>query len=233
MPDGDYFAILDDGAYHAASSRGADGGRVITCAVEGCGEKFTAKLMRQHAAYHILHDAGLPEMPCGLCAVHPQGQFNCDATYNCAAWLQKGSQSKSLIPKHACKVSGEVSYSHASAMKSTKTSPSTNHLIMCPQCPQKPVPSYYWKYKCMEAHWNKRHSTMTMPDELKEALKITTAEREGVKNFAMAKTRARAFKQRRVDKKAADSSAAARRRLEVAAEKWAATQEAAGTTDAL
>ena len=118
-------------------------------------------------------------------------------------------------------------------MKPTKTSPSTNHLIMCPQCPQKPSPSYYWKYKCMEAHWNKRHSTMTMPDELKEALKITTAERDGVKKLAMAKTRGRSFKQRRVDKKAADSNAAVQQRLEAAAENWAATREAAGTTDAL
>ena len=138
-----------------------------------------------------------------------------------------------LVGPHACKVVSEVSYSHASAIKSTMTSPSTNHLIMCPQCPQKPVPSYFWKYKCMEAHWKLRHSTMTMPDELKEALKITTAEREGVKNFAKAKTRGRSFKQRRVDKKAADSNAAVQRRLEAAAETWAATQEAAGTTDAL
>ncbi|KAJ1448909.1 hypothetical protein M885DRAFT_573568 [Pelagophyceae sp. CCMP2097] len=71
----------------------------------------------------------------------------------CSAWLQK--KGKSMKPRHACRILGDLGYSHASAMKFSPGAPSTNHLIACPECPVKPM----------------------------EALKISEAERAELKKF--------------------------------------------------
>lgn len=52
---------------------------------------------------------------------------------------------------------------------------------------------FYWKYRCMQAHWSRHHPSIAMPKELAEALKITDTERAQVKlRFAKAVGQGRA-----------------------------------------
>ena len=200
--------------------------RLVTCGFDGCGEKFQAAQMRQHAAYHLLHDpAATNEMPCGLCGVKTQGQYGSESV-GCSAWLEKVR--KTMKPRGVCKVVGQVDYSHACAQKFSKGQPSTNHLIKCPECPEKPMPQYFWKYRGMMNHWKRFHSTVTMPESLATVLKITDEEREELKKFAKRKDLAKTKKRKRKEIDRANDQAAQEQRTKLAAEAWA--QEKATTT---
>lgn len=72
--------------------------RLIKCGVPGCNQEFQSSLMRQHAAWHLLHDKLLKdqvgtdkERLCGLCAAHPAIQYTSDHDKidGCPVWLEK------------------------------------------------------------------------------------------------------------------------------------------------
>jgi len=209
-----FIADDDDGAAHQrATSRYAStraNSRIIKCQFAGCEERFVATKMRQHTAWHIPHDPGATVVaPCDLCGVNPQAQFASGNT-GCSAWLQK--KGKSMKPRHACRTLGDLGYSHAPAMKFSPGAPSTNHLIACPECPAKPMVSFFWKYRAMADHWLHWHPTITMPPALEEALKISEAERAELKKFKVAGGLAKAKKEQRKAKTKAKTKASARKR---------------------
>jgi hypothetical protein len=206
----------------AGSQRRKSNMRRIPCAFDGCEERFDAASMRQHVGYHLLHDSkAVLRAPCGLCGVHPASHFG-DETLGCSAWLEK--KGPTLKPHHRCKVVGQIVYSHACAKKFTKGAPSTNHLIQCPECPPKPMMRYFWKYRCMRAHWEASHPSITMPASLVADLKITDAERDGLLKFKTPTTKSKAKKRRRNDAAAAPETAANVRRQTAAADAWAANR---------
>ena len=81
-------------------------------------------------------------------------------------WVEK--KGKTLKPHFRCQSVGTVDFSMGSAAKSTSAQPSTNIPIQCPECGTKPMAQFFWKYKGMMAHWQRAHSTKTMPVELSE-----------------------------------------------------------------
>ena len=89
-------------------------------------------------------------------------------------WVEK--KGKTLKPHFRCQSVGTVVFSMGSAAKSTSAQPSTNIPIQCPECGTKPMAQFFWKYKGMMAHWQRAHSTKTMPVELSEQLKISERE---------------------------------------------------------
>jgi hypothetical protein len=168
--------------------------RRIKCAFKGCSEEFEAGSIRQHSAYHLLHmDPRKLISPCGLCGVNSAAQYGSEHL-GCTAWLEKSKTT--FKPRHQCKVVGTLAYSHACAKKFAKGSPSTNHIIMCPECPKKPMAQYFWKYRCMDEHWKRAHSSMTMPASLVADLKIEENERAELKNFASASVKSQTKKRR-------------------------------------
>ena len=54
-------------------------------------------------------------------------------------------------------------------MKSTKQSPSSNHVVACPACPAKPMKQYFWSYN-MPKHFAHAHLGLQMPPELLKVL---------------------------------------------------------------
>jgi len=106
-----------------------------------------------------------------------------------------------------------------SAAKSTSAQPSTNIPIQCPECGTKPMAQFFWKYKGMMAHWQRAHSTKTMPVELSEQLKISEKEKGGLVKFAKSSGAGAAKRKRASDAAAAPAAtAAAARRLSAACE---------------
>ena len=78
---------------------------------------------------------------------------------------------------------------------------------------------FFWKYKGVMAHWQRAHSTKTMPVELSEQLKISEKEKEGLVKFAKSSGAGAAKRKRASDAAAAPAAtAAAARRLSVACE---------------
>lgn len=154
--------------------------RLITCAVPGCGAEFPAKDARQHAAWHI---QAKPEsvtglaMPCGLCAAYEQVQYTSDAgAPGCCVWLENADKrGKATIPHTRCKVVGELPYRQASALKSSKASPATNHIVACPACPSAPMKQYFWSYN-MPVHWRNVHGQQPMPPDLRAEIEPSAEE---------------------------------------------------------
>ena len=148
--------------------------RLIKCAVSGCAAEVPANEMRQHAAWHIKvkpESVGALEMPCGLCAAYEQVQYSASGdALGCSVWLDREEiKSKATIPRGRCKVVGELKYRQADAIKSTKQSPSSNHILACPACPVKPMKQYFWSYN-MTKHWARAHKGVQMPPELLEVI---------------------------------------------------------------
>mmetsp|Transcript_27726 Transcript_27726/g.98786 ORF Transcript_27726/g.98786 Transcript_27726/m.98786 type:complete len:180 (+) Transcript_27726:658-1197(+) len=174
--------------------------------------------MRQHAAYHLQHDPlALHPAPCGLCGVHSAVQYGGE-DLGCAAWLEK--KAGTFKPHHICKVGGAVSYSHGCAKKYSKGQPSTNHLIQCPECPLKPMLQYFWKYRCMQEHWERMHATITMPASLVADLQIGADERAELKKFKTASAASQTKKRRRSAAAAAPGVAANKARQQQSAQRW-------------
>jgi hypothetical protein len=73
---------------------------------------------------------------------------------------------------------------------------------------------FFWKYRGMLAHWQRAHSTKTMPTELAEQLKISEKEKSGLLKFAKSSGAGAAKRKRASDAAAAPAAAdAASRRL--------------------
>jgi hypothetical protein len=161
--------------------------------------------------------------------VHPAAQYGSEEL-GCASWLEK--KSGSFKPNHICKVTGSVSYSHACAKKCSKGAPSTNHLILCPECPTKPMQQFFWKYLCMEAHWKRAHSSITMPESLVTDLKIKEEEHTELKKFKSASAKSQTKKRRTAEAKAAPAAVAAEARLQAAAKTWGTSQMPPAATPA-
>ena len=164
------------------------GNKVVTCGVPGCGMKFNLKHARQHAGFHLICETPKvvsSDTPlCGLCAVHPQAPFTNDTSNSsCPCWLEKTTGGRVLKAKIYCASYGKgPDYSQKSALKATKTAPSTNTVLMCPLCPQKPMPFYGWKYN-FHLHFKKVHPSHPIPSEFAEQLKINDEERAWLRNF--------------------------------------------------
>jgi hypothetical protein len=125
------------------------------CPLKDCAQDLPVLLMRQHQAYHLLHEREktVAIFPCGFCggeSAHKSPDMT--QLVGCAIWLEKNQQ------RMYCQlVGGDVRYTMGPASKCTKTSPSTNTPRLCPSCPQKPVGTVHWKYN-MGAHFSRSHS---------------------------------------------------------------------------
>ena len=151
--------------------------------------------------------------------MRPQMQFSAEGASGggCPVWVEK--KGKTLKPHFRCQSVGTVDFSMGSAAKSTSAKPSTNTPIQCPECGTKPMAQFFWKYKGMMAHWQRAHSTKTMPVELSEQLKISEKEKGGLVKFAKSSGAGAAKRKRASDAAAAPAAtAAAARRLSAACE---------------
>jgi hypothetical protein len=189
----------DDFAPRSKSSKvsARDNFRLVSCGFGGCDEKFPAASIRQHVAYHLLHDDKAQLVsPCGLCGVNPQAQYG-NPDLGCSVWLAKDPKGTTLKPHHICRVVGHVEYSNSCAKKFSQGQPSTNHLIACPQCPQRPMQQFFWKYRGMKEHFDRAHASFAMPSDLKQLLEIEDKERNELKKFSKAKGPSRAKKRKK------------------------------------
>ena len=163
----------------------------MKCAVSGCAAEVPANEMRQHAAWHIKvkpESVAALEMPCGLCAAHEQVQYSASGdTLGCSVWLENDNvKRKATIPRGHCKVVGELKYRQADAIKSTKQSPSSNHVLACPACPVKPMKQYFWSYNMLK-HWARAHKGVQMPPELLQVITLADAEQTGLQKLKVHK----------------------------------------------
>ena len=148
-----------------------------------------------HTAFHILNSDITLDYPCGVCGLHNANQYSTDpsAVEGCATWLagRRGLQIGGkglLVPTIHCKVVGEFNFSLKIASHFNKANPCTNTVLQCPECPGKPFPVFFWKYagsdpskpKGMLAHWRLKHSQRSMPEVLKDQLKVSTQEQQEV-----------------------------------------------------
>ena len=92
-----------------------------------------------------------------------------------AGSLIVGGKRKATVPRTRCKVYGEVPYRQASACKSSKAAPATNHIVACPVCPSSPMKQYFWSYN-MPTHWRRAHSQQPMPPALCQEIEVSTEE---------------------------------------------------------
>ena len=159
--------------------------------------RATSRTRRQHVAYHLLHDDKAQLVsPCGLCGVNPQAQYG-NPDLGCSVWLAKDPKGTTLNPHHICRVVGHVEYSNSCAKKFSQGQPSTNHLIACPQCPQRLMQQFFWKYRGMKEHWDRAHASFAMPSDLKQLLEIEDKERNELKKISKAKGPSRAKKRKK------------------------------------
>jgi len=197
--------------------------RLVKCAISGCNAEYAAGLARQHAAYHIRCTPELLshlQLPCLLCAAHEQLQYSAhtDSAPGCCAWIEKGG-----VPRTTCKEVGEVKYSMGWAARSSNNQPSTNRLLNCPECPDKPLPFCCSSYN-MTSHWGKAHAGLTMPQKLLEAIAVSDMEVAGVTSLGKSLSKnTRKRDEKRKMAAAAEASAAKQARV---AEEDAASQAA-------
>ena len=57
------------------------------------------------------------------------------------------------------------------------------------------MPQFFWKYRCMKAHWQRQHSSITMPVSLVTDLEIDGLELSSLKSFKSASVKSRSKKQ--------------------------------------
>lgn len=134
--------------------------------------------------------------PCGVCGASDVHQYTLDpaAQNSCVAWLQSKSgelvsKSKKEGNQHAqvrCVQHGPQSFSLKVRAHMNQSSPSTNTLVVCPFCPERPIPVVHWSYPGpdpdkpmgMAAHLKKRHPMREVPPDLKSKITISLEERE-------------------------------------------------------
>lgn len=134
---------------------------------------------RHHIGAHLLFDeqwTERPTFPCGFCGTRPAVPYTDSASLvsGCPTALVKAS-SGTFAHKGACKLAGEMKYSHKSALKSVEGSPCTNVPMLCPLCPSKPGVTVY-KYS-MEQHWRSGHPEAVITAAMKETVEISASER--------------------------------------------------------
>ena len=212
------------GALASASSAAASKSkeRLVKCAIPSCNAEYAAGLARQHAAYHIRCTPNLLshlQLPCLLCAAHEQLQYSAhtDSAPGCCAWLEKGG-----VPRTTCKEVGEVKYSTGWAARSSGNMPSTNRLLNCQECPEKPLPFCCSSYN-MTSHWGKAHAGLPMPQELLETIAVSDMEAAGV--TSLGKSMSKNTRKRDGKRKAAEDEASTAKQARVA-EEDAASQAA-------
>ena len=157
---------------------------------------------------------------CLLCAAHEQLQYSghTDSAPGCCAWIEKGG-----APRTTCKEVGEVKYATGWAARSSGNQPSTNRLLICPECPDKPLPFCCSSYN-MTSHWSKAHAGLTMPQKLLEAIAVSDMEVAGVTSLGKSLSKnTRKRDEKRKMAAATEASAAKQARV---AEKDAASQAA-------
>ena len=196
--------------------------RLVKCAIPGCNAEYAAGLARQHAAYHIRCTPQLVshlQLPCLLCAAHEQLQYSAhtDSAPGCCAWIEKTG-----APRTTCKEVGEVKYSMGWAARSSASMPSTNRLLNCPECPEKPIPFCCSSYN-MASHWSKAHTGLTMPQKLLETIAVTDMEATGV--TSLGKSMSKNTRKRDAKKRSAEAQASTAKQARVA-EEDAASQAA-------
>ena len=105
----------------------------------------------------------------------------------CCVWLENNdTKRKATIPRTFCKVLGEVAYRQSDAVKCTKASPATNHIVACPVCPVKPMQQFFWSYN-MELHWKRAHGSQQMPPELLQEITLSDEEQTGLQKLKVPK----------------------------------------------
>ena len=205
--------VAEELATAASADAAKNNRRLVDCGVPGCKMQFEARYARQHAAWHILApnaSVSALRFPCLLCASHEQQQYTPDlaGATGCVARLElkKGGV---VTPITHCKVVGEVPYFQGHAIKSSSTQPSTNHLINCPTCPQKPMPFCVASYN-MHKHWaSSSHADVPMPPELVKEIAISDQERKAV--IELGNKSAATRKRKDKEAAAAEGAQAARR----------------------
>jgi hypothetical protein len=192
------FVLIAPGSQPASSPCGtrkeSKKKEMVPCVVAGCLQVFSREEMRQHVGWHILaatgSEAADEEMPCGMCT-RTSAQYVADdeGSPGCPSWLV--NKNRTIKPFTMCKSLGYFDYSHGAASKFSKSSPCTNVLLECPECKKnkKPMGQFFWKYRCMDAHWARMHPTIEKPKDLVEALKLHEKELDGLKTFAKSKSR--------------------------------------------
>ena len=152
-------------------------GKYYICQVPGCAARVKIKNARNHTAYHIQHDSKIVDrvgMPvsdmCGFCCSNKAIQFRGGggggyagsdfalSIPECQAWVRKPIGKKTVKLYGYCCVIGRVDTGYKTAMKSTKSNPSTNVPIVCPHCPKVPMPTCIWK------HGMRQHMIETHPE---------------------------------------------------------------------
>jgi hypothetical protein len=133
------------------STKAAD--RMVDCTICEPSVAWLLSKMMLHTGHHILNGGVSLDSPCGVCGQHSLSQYTADpsAVDGCAAWLSakhgtelggKGKQD----PTIHCKLAGQFTFSLKVASHFTKDDPCTNTLFLCPECPKKPTPFFFWKY---------------------------------------------------------------------------------------
>ena len=113
--------------------------------------------------------------------------LKCTHLYTFVHRLYTWSANRLVLVVH-CKVAGQFTSSLKVAGHFNKGNPCTNTLLQCPACPEKPVPTFFWRYagrdpskpKGMLAHWRLKHPQLSMPEALKGQLNISSQEQEEV-----------------------------------------------------
>jgi len=171
-----------------------DDSATVTCAVPGCKENFPLKVIRHHAAWHIQHDEKLLHKLtyehatmsnlCGICAARCATTESSDPGDRCPVWLEKKGRTIQFM--YDCRNHPFTKISLKAAQKFSKTAPSTNVPIECPECKAQKVNYHVYKYN-FQCHWNERHPDTDIPTELKSEIAISDAELKEILKFKKSK----------------------------------------------
>ena len=154
----------------------------VICDICGIAMKSGADA-RHHIGAHLLYDGQWtqrPTFPCGFCGTRPAVPYTDSSSLvsGCPTALIRG-RGGTFIHKGACKLVGELKYSHKPALGSTEGSPCTNVPMICPWCPAKPGVAVY-KYS-MEEHWRVGHPEKTVTSDMKATVAISANEQKWLK----------------------------------------------------
>ena len=149
----------------------------VTC--ELCGVIRPSAEIQQHMGAHLLEEnwrrytiKTKPAFPCGLCGVRDVvGQWLVDPLSFAGCSVSISGDGKKAV--HQCKVAGEVSYSLATAAKSSwSTRPCTNRPMKCGACP------LFIQTYSMADHYRSRHPELAMGADMQKLVQLRAHERE-------------------------------------------------------
>jgi hypothetical protein len=148
----------------------------VTC--ELCGAIRSSAEIQQHIGAHLLEEdwsrykKTKPAFPCGLCGVRDVvGQWLLDPLSFAGCSVSISDDGRRA--RHQCKLAGEVSYSLATAAKSSwSTRPCTNRPMKCGACP------LFIQTYSMADHYRNKHPGLGMGADMQKLVQLRAHERE-------------------------------------------------------